>query len=137
MQGTTQGVLNISAPRPDCGGIDSSAAGARLITVSDDGTITTQMKYYDLGKSTQPQKALYSKKLDGNVLFCDTVSDGAYAYTASVDDDYPNDGSRVYCLDKKDAKTYHAGSAVLGKVYIEKNKIYAGTFDGYFVCFEE
>lgn len=136
----TQGVLNISAPRPDCGGIDSSAAGARLITVSDDGTITTQMKYYDLGKSTQPQKALYSKKLDGNVLFCDTVSDGAYAYTASVDDDYPNDGSRVYCIDKKDAKTvwsYKTENSVKNNVVLCENSIVAQDADGNIYCLDK
>lgn len=135
-----EGVVNISAPRPDCGGIDSSAAGARIITVTDDGTVTTQMKYYDLDKSTKPEQALYSTKLDGNVLFCDTVNDGNYVYTASVHDDYPNTDSKVYCLDKKDGKivwSYKTANSVKNNVVLCDDCIVAQDVDGTLYCLDK
>ena len=39
----TDGVLNISTGRPDCGGIDSSASGSRLISITANGQVSTQM----------------------------------------------------------------------------------------------
>lgn len=50
-----------------------------------------------------------------------------------------NDGY-IYTLDLKTGKEINskfAGSAVLGKEAITDSYIYAGTFDGYAVCFEK
>ncbi|MDE6864458.1 MAG: metallophosphoesterase, partial [Eubacterium sp.] len=97
------GVLNISAPRPDCGGIDSSPAGTRVINVTADGSISTEMNYYDLGRTAQPQNTNWSTKLEGNVLFCDTVYDNGFVYTATADDDYPRT-CKIYSLDAENGK---------------------------------
>lgn len=59
----SNGVLNISSPRPDCGGIDSSAGGTRIINIGENGEIKTQMQYYDLNASAMPQNTIWNKKL--------------------------------------------------------------------------
>lgn len=94
------GVVNISAPRPDSGGIDSSPAGTRVINMNANGIVNTEMVYYDLNASSEPQNTVWQTKLDGNVMFCDTVSDGEYIYTATADDDYPHQCG-VYCINQQ------------------------------------
>lgn len=94
------GVVNISAPRPDSGGIDSSPAGTRVINMNANGIVNTEMVYYDLNASSEPQNILWQTKLNGNVLFCDTVSDGEYIYTATADDDYPHQCG-IYCINQQ------------------------------------
>jgi len=131
------GVVNISAPRPDCGGIDSSPAGARLIHISQDGTITTEMKYYDLEKNTQPEGALWNTKLDGNILFCDTLLDGEYVYTASAYDDYPDNESKIYCLEKENGKiiwSYKTINSIKNNMIISNNSIIAQDTEGNVYC---
>lgn len=94
------GVVNISAPRPDSGGIDSSPAGTRVINMNANGIVNTEMVYYDLNASSEPQNTVWQTKLDGNVMFCDTVSDGEYIYTATADDDYPHQCG-IYCINQQ------------------------------------
>lgn len=94
------GVVNISAPRPDSGGIDSSPAGTRVINMNANGIVNTEMVYYDLNASSEPQNTVWQTKLDGNVMFCDTVSDGEYIYTATAADDYPHQCG-IYCINQQ------------------------------------
>lgn len=97
------GVVSISAPRPDSGGIDSSPAGTRVINMSANGIVNTEMIYYDLNASSEPQNTVWQTKLDVNVLFCDTVSDGEYIYTATADDDYPHQCG-IYCINQQNGE---------------------------------
>lgn len=135
----SNGVLNISAPRPDCGGIDSSAAGTRIIDISKDGSISTQMLYYDLHKSVEPQNAVWSTKLEGNVLFCDTVYDDGYVYSATVDDDYPRTCA-VYCLNAADGKivwSYETNNSVKNNICIDGNQLVAMDVEGRVYCIDK
>lgn len=135
----SDGVLNISAPRPDCGGIDSSPGGTRVISVSADGKIKTQMYYYDLGGSSTPKDAVWATKFDSNILFCDTVFDDGYVYTATVDDDYPCDCA-VYCLNGADGKVkwfFKTENSVKNNVCIEENKLVAMDTDGNVYCLDK
>ena len=93
-------VLNISTARPDCGGIDSSVSGIRLVNINKD-SISAKMIYRDLGFSTEPKDTRAHTKLLGNALFCDTVLDDGNLYIATSCDDVPcNCG--VYCINPKD-----------------------------------
>lgn len=133
------GVLNISAPRPDCGGIDSSPAGTRVISISADGSISTEMKYYDLGQTSPPQNALWSTKLEGNVLFCDTVYDNGLVYTATSDDDYPRT-CKVYCLDAENGEirwSFETKNSVKNNICIDGNKLVAMDADGNVYCLDK
>ncbi len=129
-------VLNICAPRPDSGGIDSSAAGTRVISISADGKVSTKMHYYDLNKSQAPQNAVWSTKLDGNVLFCDTVYDSGRIYSATVDDDYPRTCG-IYCLNASDGKilwSYETENSIKNNICIDGDRLVAMDADGKVYC---
>lgn len=132
----SNGVLNICAPRPDSGGIDSSAAGTRVINIGADGSVKTKMHYYDLNKSQAPQDAIWSTKLEGNVLFCDTVYDSGCIYTATVDDDYPRTCG-IYCLSASDGKilwSYETENSIKNNICIDGDKLVAMDADGKIYC---
>lgn len=134
-----EGVLNISAPRPDCGGIDSSPAGTRILHITSDGSISTEMKYYDLGKTAEPQNMNWSTKLEGNVLFCDTVYDNGFVYTATVDDDYPRT-CKIYCLDAENGRIqweFETKNSVKNNICIDGDKIVAMDVEGNVYCLDK
>ena len=54
--------------RPDCGGIDSSVSGARMINIAEDGSITTEMTYYDFRQDvTAVPDSVWETSIAGNV----------------------------------------------------------------------
>lgn len=130
------GVVNISAPRPDSGGIDSSPAGTRVINVTANGIENTEMIYYDLNKSSVPENTLWQSKLGGNVLFCDTAVDGGYIYTATADDDYPNDCG-IYCINQQNGEIlwhYKTDNSVKNNVCIDGENLVAVDVNGTVYC---
>ncbi|MGN0536028.1 MAG: PQQ-binding-like beta-propeller repeat protein [Eubacterium sp.] len=135
----TDGVVNISAPRPDCGGIDSSPAGTRIITINDKGEISTRMDYYDLDATSTAQGTMWSTKLEGNVLFCDTVYDGGNIYTATADDDYPH-YCGVYCLNSDNGEIkwfYETVNSVKNNICIDGERLFAMDVDGNVYCLDK
>lgn len=143
------GMLNISTARPDCGGIDSSISGARMINIAEDGSITTEMTYYDFRQDvTAMPDSVWETSIAGNVLFCDPLFDSGKIYIASVDEDYPRTCG-IYCLDASDGKLYKIsaengeiiktidiGVPVFGSVCNYENNIYVADFSGRVVCLE-
>lgn len=132
------GVLNISTARPDCGGIDSSVSGARTIYIDQNGSVTTQMTYYDYNKTNQPKKAKWTAKVDGNVLFCDTIAENNCIYIASVDEDYPS-SCGIYCLDSKTGKklwSYKTKNSVKNNVIVQDKKLIAQDCEGNVYCLD-
>lgn len=130
------GVLNISAPRPDSGGIDSSPAGTRIINIDESGRVITEMEYYDLGASSEPENAAWQTKLNGNVLFCDTVLEADYIYTATVDDDYPRECG-IYCIDKNSGEIvwyYETVNSIKNNICIDGDKLVAMDAQGNVYC---
>lgn len=132
------GVLTVSAPRPDAGGIDSSPAGTRKITVTADGTLQTEMYYYDLHKSAEPQNTVWRTKLPGNILFCDTVYADGRLYTATADDDFPR-ACGVYCLQAADGTIlweYPTDNSVKNNVVLADDCLYALDAGGTVYCLQ-
>lgn len=133
------GVLEISTARPDCGGIDQSASGARLISINKDGEITTKMTYYKSGAVENNDTAAdlnWSAQLSENILFCDPIEQNGNTYIATVDDDYPHDCG-VYCLDSVTGTvkwTYKTKNSVKNKLIFDDNKIYGQDCEGNVFC---
>lgn len=130
------GVLNISTPRPDCGGIDSSASGTRLITMDRDGGITTRMYYYRFDGPAEPQSSVWTTQLDGRVLFTDTLTVGDRVYTATVGDDCPN-VCGIYCLDAQTGQiiwSVPADNSIKNNLIHLNGRIYAQDVDGKIYC---
>lgn len=134
-----EGVLNVSAPRPDCGGIDSSPAGTRIISISADGEISTSTDYYDLNSSVSPKGSLWNTELQGNVLFCDTVYNNGYIYTATVDDDYPCECG-IYCLNADDGTVkwyYKTENSIKNNICIDGDSLCAADAEGNIYCLDK
>lgn len=135
----TDGVVNICAPRPDCGGIDSSPAGTRTVYISADSSVKTTMNYYDLDASKSAKNAKWSTKLNGNVLCCNTVYDSGKVYTATVDDDYPRKCG-IYCIDAESGKEqwfFKTKNSVKNNVCIVENNLLAMDTDGNVYCLDK
>lgn len=136
----SNGIVNICAPRPDCGGIDSSSAGARLVKVAADGSISTEMKYYDLGQSAAPKNALWNTRLGGKILFCDTLLDNGYIYTATACDDYPDNSSRIYCLNRENGEavwSYKTVNSVKNNLIVFEDHLVAQDAEGNVYCLDK
>ncbi len=134
------GVLNISTARPDCGGIDQSASGSRLISIDENGQIKTKMFYYDFdaASAASAENARWTSKLSGNVLFCDTLYSDGKIYTATVDDDYPR-SCGIYCLNAADGSilwTYKTENSVKNKLILENGLIVAQDCAGNVYCLD-
>ena len=133
----TDGVVNISTARPDCGGIDSSASGSRLIYMTKDGIEKTEMQYYQLSSaSPAPENAVWSTYLDSNVLFADTLLEGDLVYAATVDDDYPHNCG-VYCLNAQTGEIvwdFKTVNSVKNNLVYADGKLVAQDCDGNVYC---
>ncbi len=131
------GVLSISTARPDCGGIDSSVSGARMINIDKDGNVTTDMHYYNFDKPIgKIDNAKWSTQLDGNVLFCDTVVENDNVYVATVDEDYPRNCG-IYCLNTKDGNIiwkYETKNSVKNNIIVDGDRLVAQDCDGNVYC---
>lgn len=133
------GVLNISTARPDCGGIDSSVSGARMINIAEDGAVTTDMIYYDFdGTAAEVSGAAWSTQLDGNSLYCDTVVDGGRVYAATVDEDVPR-SCGIYCLSAENGErlwSYATKNSIKNKIIVDGGSLYAQDCDGNVYCLD-
>lgn len=133
----TNGVINISTSRPDCGGIDSSASGSRLIYMDKNGLVKTEMQYYHLnGAPAAPENAVWSAQLEGNVLFTDTLLQDNFVYTATVDDDYPHNCG-VYCLNAENGEVvweFATENSVKNNLLYAEEKIVVQDCDGNVYC---
>ncbi|MGN0542826.1 MAG: PQQ-binding-like beta-propeller repeat protein [Acutalibacteraceae bacterium] len=133
------GVLNISTARPDCGGIDSSPSGSRIIRFDESGNISTQMHYYDMSLASETENAKWLTRVEGNPLFCDMLSDGEFVYTATADDDYPHNCG-VYCINNSDGSVkwfYETENSVKNNVLISENRLIAVDCDGNVYCLDK
>lgn len=134
------GVLDICTARPDCGGIDSSVSGARMIYVSKDGEVTSKMSYYDLDLKTvqNVDSAKWSTKIEGNTLFCNTVLDGSRVYVATNDENYPI-SCGVTCLDYESGNVvwfYQTENSVKNNVKLSSGKLVAQDCEGNVYCLD-
>lgn len=131
------GVLEICTARPDCGGIDSSLSGARMIYVAKDGGITSKMTYYDFNGEAKPiQNAKWSTKINGNPLFCDTIIENGKVYIATNDENYPT-SCGVSCLDAESGKPIwyrQTENSVKNNVKISDGKLIAQDCEGNVYC---
>ena len=131
------GICKISTARPDCGGIDSSVSGARMIHIATDGSVTTNMHYYDWnGTMSDVKEAKWTTPLEDNILFTDTVVKDNIIYTATVDEDYPR-SCGIYALDAESGKIlwiYKTLNSIKNNVVIENDKLLAQDAEGNIYC---
>ena len=128
-------VLNISTARPDCGGVDSSVSGIRLVNINKD-SMSAKMIYRDLGLSTEPKDTRAHTKLLGNALFCDTLLDDGNLYIATSCDDEPC-SCGVYCINPKDMNInwfFKTKNSVKNNLVIFDSNVVAMDTEGRIYC---
>lgn len=95
---TEDGIFNISTSRPDSGGIDSSLAAIRKVTINGGELVSSEMLYYDFEKQPATQDALWNASLEGHGEFAQPIVSDGKVYVGTVDDGYPKDCG-LYCFD--------------------------------------
>lgn len=134
------GILEISTGRPDCGGIDESPSSTRIISVDKDGTVSTELYYYDETRFTPPdsENVRLLAALPSTVLFGDTVYDGGFIYAATNDDNWPRDCA-VYCINAQTGATvwkFETVNSVKNDLLLENGKIIAQDCEGNLYCID-
>lgn len=133
------GIYKISTARPDCGGIDSSVSSARMIHIAENGTVTTNMYYYDFdGNAPDVENAKWVTQLEDNILFTNTVEKDNVIYTATVDEDIPV-SCGIYAIDAESGKIiweYKTANSIKNNIVIEDNKLLAQDAEGNVYCID-
>ena len=132
-----EGVYNLSTARPDSGGIDSSPAGLREISVCDN-KLSTSIIYY-IPDGAQKDDCIWSTQLDGNVEFSSLIHSGGYIYAATSNDSLPGRcGITKLCA--KSGKTewfFETKGGIKGDMAYDSGRIYAQDTYGTVYCINE
>lgn len=130
------GVSNICTTCPDCGGVDSSAAGIRVINVKDE-KVSSRMIYNGLYKSAA-DKAVWQTKLDGFCEFAEPVIFEEDILVATMDEGFPTNCG-IYRLDGKTGEIkwkYKTKYGIKNSFAVSDGKIYALDSAGYLYCLD-
>ncbi|MBQ9545055.1 MAG: PQQ-binding-like beta-propeller repeat protein [Clostridia bacterium] len=117
------GVLNVCTACPDQGGIDSSEAGLRKISVRGD-KVTTKM-LYNAPAARGGEKGSWQTVTDGFCIAPPVLSDGRL-FVSCFDDGYPKKCG-VTCIDEKSGKAlwkFPTPDGVKGSVTLYGKKVF-------------
>lgn len=137
---SSDGVLEISTARPDCGGIDESPSASRIISVDETGEVSTELYYYDDGRFTQYDSGNLTPlaNLPGTVLFGEPVYDNGRLYVATADDNWPRTCG-VYCINAQSGEMlweFETVNSVKNNLLLENGKIIAQDCEGNLYCLD-
>lgn len=110
-----------------------------MVYIAKDGSVSTKMTYYDFDVNDnliQPENTAWSAKLNGNILYCNTVIQNGKVYVATVDDDYPRNCG-VYCLDENNGSVlwyYETVNSVKNNLIVENGLVVAQDCQGNVYC---
>ncbi len=134
------GVLEISTARPDCGGIDSSVSATRTVNIDKDGGITSKMTYYDFdGAKSDVSNAVWTSRVEGRALFCDTLLSDGKVFIGTDDESYPI-SCGVSCLNEKDGKLlwfFKTKNSIKNNIKESGEYIFAQDCSGTVYCLEK
>ena len=128
--------LCICSARPDSGGIDSTPAGARKITVS--GTELTSEYIYNIPESDEYcSKSVWNTSVDGNIEYSSPILYNDCLWVCTNDDGYPKK-SGIYKLDAKNGNclAFFKTGAIKGDAAISDGRFYAQDTDGVLYCID-
>lgn len=127
------GVLSICTALPDSGGIDSSEAGIRKISVGKD--IKSEIIYFQ-PLVEAPDKSVFCSSLPGVIHHCDVVLADGDIITATGSDGYPHSNG-IYRIDGQSGDIkwkYDVTASVKNNVTVSDGKVYAEDSMGYLYC---
>lgn len=129
------GVHNICTGRPDCGGIDSTPAGLRRIDIKD-GQVTSEVYYRQFPRQEAADEAVWTTRLEGNVFFCEPLSDGNDLLLGTMCDSIPGTCGvyRVDCESGQVRWFFPVKGGVAGGMYLDEGRVYVQDSTGFFYC---
>ncbi len=131
------GVLNICTSRPDSGGIDSSPAGIRKISIC--GTeVSTEMIFYRPEVEGEKSDYVWETKLCGHIEFSTPVVCDGFVYVGTCDDGFPKQCG-IYKLSEKDGSIgwfFKTTNSVKGDVALCDGCVYAQDSEGTLYCID-
>ncbi len=131
MNETEDGIFNVSTTRPDCGGIDSSPAAVRKVSLSGGELVSSKLLYYGFDKET-PENALWSVTAGSHAEFAEPVISDGKIYVGTVDDGYPKDCG-ILCYDAATGEEiwkYRTVNSVKNSFYVGDGCVIAQDSEG-------
>ncbi len=130
------GVASICTSRPDSGGIDSSAAGVRKVSI--DGHSLTSKMVYNKAETGENDKPIWSTQLDNEVEFSNPLKVENDYIVCTANAGYPqNCGIYRICGETGKIKyVYKVKSEIKGDAAYSEGKIYAEDSLGYVYCID-
>ena len=129
------GVYNISTARPDSGGVDSSIAGIRRISLTN-GVISSDIRYFRQSEVPAATEYEWQTQLDGQVQFSyPTIADGRI-FVGTADLGLPKTCG-IYALDAESGKILWkvpTQNSIRSTIRYEDGKVYTQDTHGRVFC---
>jgi outer membrane protein assembly factor BamB len=125
------GVVNICTACPDCGGVDSTAAGIRKISI-ENSKLSTSVEYYR-NEVEKADESVWSVNLGSNSDFSTPILYNGYVYAATIDDGYPKNCG-ISCVDSESGAIkwqFSTANGIRNDMAISDGILYAQDMDGY------
>ncbi len=127
-------VFSICTARPDSGGIDSSAAGIREISLS--GSVLSSRILYNIPPVPDSAPYVWRTGLKGQLYFSAIARYEGDVIVCTSDDGYPGDCGifRICGENGKIVWKYPAESGIKNRAVVEENRLYAQDCSGWLHC---
>lgn len=134
------GILNITTSKTDGGGIDSTPAALRSISLDGDKIAESHLIYKTFLPSEQPiEGAEWSTALGGHGEFAEPIYQDGRVYVGTVDDGYPKKCG-IYSLDAETGEIkwkVDTKNSVRNSMAIDGDRIYAQDIEGRVYCIDK
>ncbi len=132
--GTYHGAHFVGTAHPKGGGIDTTPTSMRVVKVSADQAIASEIVMYDHRKfAPQDDGTVWTAELPGSVLHSTPVVYGGDLFVGTIDDGFPKKGCGVACVQNNGKLRwfYPTQNSVKNDVVVENNTVYAQDADGW------
>ncbi len=129
------GVYNISTSRPDSGGVDSSVAGVRKISLQD-GTLTSEIDYFKQSKVPAPTECEWQTQLEGEIAFSSPTEGEGKIFVGTFDAGVPKKCA-VYAIDMASGEIvwkFPTKNSIRSDIRYEDGKVYTQDTHGNVYC---
>lgn len=132
------GVYNICTANPSRGGIDSSPAAMRRVTIHDGDRLSSEILYHGLEQTAEGDACRWRTTLAGHVLFCTPLLADDKLYVATADDAFPKQCG-IYCLKPHTGEviwSYPSKHSFKNELRYENGRLFALNAHGDVLCLD-
>ena len=130
------GVYNISTARPDSGGIDSSVAGVRKVSIQD-GILSSEMDYFRQSEVPALTECEWQTQLEGEIVFSTPAEGEGKLFVGTFDAGLPKKCA-VYAIDMESGAIlwkYPTKNSIRSNLVYEDGRVYTQDTHGNVYCF--